>query len=145
MIIAHAPLAGALRAVAEHTFAEKMDRVVALDIERDAVPEAMVLRARMLISELGEAEVLLLSDVYGATPFNVGRELADGVNLRLVTGVNVPMLWRALCYIDEPLAKLVDRAVDGATQGVMQVNSPRPQNQTSRNPSDDQDPRQHQQ
>ena len=40
---------------------------------------------------------------------------------RVVAGVNVPMLWRALCYADEPLEELVTRAVDGGTQGVMQV------------------------
>ena len=49
----------------------------------------------------------------------------------VVAGVNVPMLWRTLCYgTNEPLDALVARAVAGATQGVMQVTASRPQNQT---------------
>jgi mannose PTS system EIIA component len=55
--------------------------------------------------------------------------LADGVHVRVVTGVNVPMLWRTLCYADEPLEALVARALAGATQGVMQASPTRPQQQ----------------
>jgi PTS system ascorbate-specific IIA component len=50
--------------------------------------------------------------------------------VRVVTGVNVPMLWRTLCYRAESLEDLVTRAVAGATQGVMQVAVSKPQNQT---------------
>ena len=55
--------------------------------------------------------------------------VADGARVRIVAGVNVPMLWRVLCYRGEPLDRLVERAVDGAVRGVMQVSVPRPQNQ----------------
>ncbi len=61
----------------------------------------------------------------------------DGVLSRVVAGVNVPMLWRTLCYAHLPLAELVTRAVDGARQGVMQVAVPRRQNQANRPPTDD--------
>jgi mannose PTS system EIIA component len=47
----------------------------------------------------------------------------------VVAGVNVPMLWRTLCYASQPLDELVGRAVAGASQGVMQVGSARRQNQ----------------
>jgi PTS system ascorbate-specific IIA component len=65
----------------------------------------------------------------------VAQRLADGVRVKVVTGVNVPMLWRALCYSSEPLDSLVTRALAGATQGALQVTPTRPQNQ-ARNPSD---------
>jgi PTS system ascorbate-specific IIA component len=42
--------------------------------------------------------VLVLTDVFGATPSNVAQRLTDGVEVRLVTGVNVPMLWRLLSH-----------------------------------------------
>ena len=74
--------------------------------------------------------MLIFTDVFGATPCNIAQRLADGVRVKVVTGVNVPMLWRTLCYADESLDAVVARAVAGATQGVMQVATSRPQNQT---------------
>jgi PTS system ascorbate-specific IIA component len=72
----------------------------------------------------------VLCDVFGATPCNTALRVADGVRVRVVSGVNVPMLWRVLCYADESLDQLVNRAVDGAVRGVMQVSTVRPQNQS---------------
>ena len=61
--------------------------------------------------------MLIFTDVFGATPCNIAQRLADGVRVKVVTGVNVPMLWRTLCYRDEPLDALVARAVAGAHAG----------------------------
>jgi len=89
--------------------------------------------------------VLIFTDVFGATPCNIAQRLADGVRVKVVTGVNVPMLWRALCYLHEPLDAVVARAVAGATQGVMQVSISRPQNQATQPGTHDSNPRHHQQ
>ena len=55
----------------------------------------------------------MLTDVFGATPCTVAQRLVDGVNSRLVTGVNLPMLLRAVSYRAETLDSLVSRAVVG--------------------------------
>ena len=144
LIIAHAPLATALRECALHVFPDCAAGVLALDIQPDDAPEDSLAQARTTMSALGTAEVLLLSDVFGATPCNVAQRLVDGVNSRLVTGVNLPMLLRAVSYRAETLDSLVSRAVVGGTQGVMQVAIAAPQNQTRR-PIHDQDPYDHQQ
>ena len=83
--------------------------------------------------------------MFGATPCNVAQRLADGVQVKVVAGVNVPMLWRTLCYADEPLDAVVARAVAGATQGVMQVATSRPQNQACKHAGHDQSDHHHQQ
>ena len=90
-------------------------------------------------------EAIIFTDVFGATPCNVAQRLGDGVQVKVIAGVNVPMLWRSLCYADEPLDAVVARAVAGATQGVMQVATSRPQNQTFKPGGNDQDHRHHQQ
>jgi PTS system mannose-specific IIA component len=51
--------------------------------------------------------VLVLTDIFGATPSNVAQKLVDGVKSRLITGVNLPMLLRAVSYRHEPLDTLV--------------------------------------
>ena len=88
--------------------------------------------------------MLVLTDIFGATPCNVAQKLVDGVKSRLITGVNLPMLLRAVSYRHEPLEALVSRAVIGGTPGVMQVAVTAPQNQARRKHSD-QDNHDHQQ
>jgi PTS system ascorbate-specific IIA component len=127
LIIAHAPLASALRQVAEHAFPGCAAAVQAIDVMPDTAPEDLQARAASMLAANGDT--LILTDVFGATPSNVAQRLADGLHVRVVTGVNVPMLWRTLCYADEPLDALVARAMAGAAQGVMQASPTRPQQQ----------------
>jgi len=130
LLIAHAPLASALLSVAGHCYEEKGHLFEAIDVEPTMSAETVEALARSALERLNASEVLVLTDVFGATPCNVAQRLSDGVNVRVVAGVNVPMLWRSLCYLGEPLDALVARAVSGASQGVMQVAQTRPQNQT---------------
>ncbi len=130
LLIAHAPLASSLQQVAAHVYPECASRLRAVDVPAGASLETAEVAARAAVTDLGDQEVLILADVFGATPCNAALRVADGVRTRVVAGVNVPMLWRALCYGDEPLDRLVTRAVDGATQGVLQVSSPRRLNQS---------------
>lgn len=120
-IIAHAPLAHALRECALHVFPDCGDDVLALDVPPHEPPEATLSAARALLAAQGQAPVLVLCDVLGATPCNVARRLVDDVQFRLVAGLNLPMLLRAVCYRAEPLEALAARAVAGAIQGVVQV------------------------
>lgn len=129
LIIAHAPLASALRQVAEHVYPGCAGVVQAIDVLPQASPEELQARAVALLEADPGRDTLILTDVFGATPCNVAQRVADGVRVRVVTGVNVPMLWRTLCYADEPLDALVSRALAGATQGVLQATPTRPQQQ----------------
>ena len=132
LIIAHAPLASALRECALHVFPDCALGVLALDVLAHESPEASLTKAREAMTALETSEVLLLSDVFGATPCNVAQQLNDGVQTRLVAGVNLPMLLRSVCYRHESLEALAARAHAGGTQGVMPVGSTAPQNQTGK-------------
>jgi PTS system ascorbate-specific IIA component len=129
LIVAHAPLATALKSVADHVYANCGHAVEALDVDPAATPEDVQAQALVLMTHGSERDWLVLTDVIGATPCNAALRLADPAHVRVVTGVNVPMLWRTLCYADESLDLLVTRAVSGASQGVMQLAPTRPQNQ----------------
>ncbi len=147
LIIAHAPLAHALRQCALHVFPDCGDSVVALDVQPNVPPEETLAAARIALQQLGAqadvSGVLVLTDVFGATPCNVAQKLVDGITSRLVAGVNLPMLLRTVSYRREAIDALVSRAVTGGTQGVMQVAVTAPQNQAKRN--HDQDQHDHQQ
>ena len=145
LVVAHTPLATALQAVARHVYPDCGMQLTALDVAPGASLDEVGEQVRQALVAAGNAEVLILVDVFGATPCNAALAAADGVRSRVVAGVNVPMLWRTLCYADQPLDDLVNRAVAGAAQGVMHVSVPRRQNQTSSNLSHDQVQYHHQQ
>ena len=137
LIVAHTPLASSLQAVARHAFAECGRQLAAVDIPAEADLDQAQALIDAAMALLPQEEVLLLVDAFGATPSNAALASA-GARARVVTGVTVPMLWRTLCYGHLPLDELVTRAVDGARNGVMQVTSPRRQNQPpNRLPSHD--------
>ena len=124
LLIAHAPLAHALRECALHVFADAGDDIGALDVDAHEPPEQTLARAQALRARWGERPVLVLSDVLGATPCNVAQRLADGERTQLLAGVNLPMLLRALTYRAEPLADMAQRALDGGMRGVVVVEPP---------------------
>jgi PTS system mannose-specific IIA component len=142
-IIAHAPLASALRQCVLHVFPDNAPGVAALDVQPNMPPEETLAQARIMLAQLGTSHALVLVDVFGATPCNVAQKLVDGVHSKLITGINLPMLLRTISYRHESLDALVARALIGATQGVMQVAITAPQNQVRRN--HDQDQHDHQQ
>ena len=148
LIIAHAPLASSLRAVAQHTFPEAASRLAALDVLPEMAVEEIERLAAALLAEVCDPDALIFSDVFGATPCNVAQRLAGmstSGEVKVVTGVNVPMLWRSLCYANESVDVMAARAVAGGNQGVMQLASSRPQNQVNSPATHDQDPDHHQQ
>jgi PTS system mannose-specific IIA component len=141
LIIAHAPLAHALRSCALHVFPDCGAQLAAIDVQPNMPPEETLATARIAMQQLTAAGpvkgVLVLTDIFGATPSNVAQKLVDGATSRLITGVNLPMLLRSVSYRNEPLDALVSRAVIGGTQGVMQVAVTAPQNQARRNNEQD--------
>lgn len=143
LIIAHAPLAHALRECALHVFTDCAESVMVLDVQPHASPEDTLAQARGMFKSQDKSPLLVLTDVFGATPCNVAQRLVEGRQARLVSGVNLPMLLRCVCYRNEPLDALVQRAVTGGTQGVMQVAITAPQNQIR--PTNDQEQHDHQQ
>ena len=151
LIIAHSPLASSLKAVAQHAFPDCARRLEAFDVLPDMSPEDIESGARELLALVRNPDALILTDVFGATPCNVSQRLAGqlcalvGVQIKVIAGVNVPMLWRALSYADDSLESLAARAFAGATQGVMQLSSSRPQTQAQKTGAHDQDAHQHQQ
>lgn len=129
LIIAHKPLAGALKAAAVHVFPEAASGICVLDVPADESVESTQSAASELLSTMPGNSTLVLTDVFGATPCNIAQKIVDGVHSRLVAGVNLPMLLRTVNYRHEPLELLIARAIAGGTQSIMQVAITAPQNQ----------------
>jgi mannose PTS system EIIA component len=102
LLVAHAPLATSLLAVARHAFADCSRQVAAVDVPPGASLEQAQSQIDAALATLPEPDVLILVDAFGATPsnaaLNVAATAAPDQRRQVVTGVNVPMLWRTLCY-----------------------------------------------
>lgn len=142
-IIAHVPLASALRQCVLHVFPDAASGVAVFDVEPNSPIDETLDAARLTMSMLNTECTLILADLFGATPCNIAQKLGDGANTRLISGVNLPMLLRAVTYRHESIDALVSRVLAGAMQGVMEVTVSAPQNQTR--PSHDPSHNDHQQ
>ncbi|MFZ4480603.1 MAG: PTS sugar transporter subunit IIA [Rhodoferax sp.] len=131
-IIAHAPLASALRQCVLHVFPDGAAPVAAFDVQPNVPLEESLAGATQALTLLNTPQVLVLTDVFGATPCNVAQKLVDGLSSKLIAGVNLPMLLRTVTYRHESLDALLARALAGGTQGVMQVSTTAPQNQVKK-------------
>lgn len=128
-IIAHAPLASALRQCVLHVFPEASAGVSAFDVRPNIALEDTLADAAQALAQMNTSEMLVLTDLLGATPCNVAQKLVDDVNSKLIAGVNLPMLLRTVTYRHESLEALVERALVGGSQGIMQVALQLPKNQ----------------
>ncbi len=121
LIIAHAPLASALRSCVLHVFPEVADSLRAVDVLPDEAPEATQRRVIASLQAGANHSVLVLTDVLGATPCNIAQKAVDGQQCKLVAGVNLPMLLRTVNYRHESMDALLARALAGGTQCIVEV------------------------
>ena len=96
-IIAHEPLASALKSCARHIFSATgdtfCDSIAVFDVPCDVDAEQGEAEARRLISNFpANQDVLVFTDVLGATPSNIAHRLLDNPQVRVITGVNLPAL-----------------------------------------------------
>ncbi|MCP1117198.1 PTS sugar transporter subunit IIA [Robbsia andropogonis] len=122
LIVAHAPLASALRDCLKHIYCGLPAQIGAIDVLPDSDPAAVEEVARAEIEHLKDSNgTLVFSDLYGATPANIAGRLASIPNVRVLSGVNLPMLLRAICYRTTSLDMLVEKTLAGGTNGIQAV------------------------
>ena len=120
LIIAHGTLGDSLIHCASHVMGTQPPMLRQLGIGTHDDPVTLIPVAERIVKELDEGQgVLVLSDIYGATPCNlVGKLLVPG-RVEGVAGLNLPMLVRALTYRNGSLTQLVEKAVSGGREGVV--------------------------
>ena len=91
--------------------------IAAQDDPLDVLPLA---RDLLKLVDTGQG-VLVMTDIYGATPSNLALKLLEAGRIEGITGVNLPMLLRALTYRDKDMATLVSRATSGGRDGVLNM------------------------
>lgn len=122
LIIAHGTLGESLIHCASHVFGTRPQQVRQLGITIHDDPAGILPQAQELVKQLDDGNgVLVLSDMYGATPCNIACRLLEPGKVEVLAGVNLPMLVRALTYRDEPLAVALEKALTGGREGVKNI------------------------
>ena len=71
----------------------------------------------------GRRDTVLVTDIFGATPSNIARELA-GDDVPVVHGLNLAMLLRAHCYAEHMPEKMAFMLVEGGRQAIFAGHEP---------------------
>ncbi len=122
LLITHGTLGESLIHCASHAMGERPPYVMQIGVTPHDDPEQILPQAIKHCRALDQGGgVLVFSDMFGATPCNIASRLLIPGKVEGVAGVNLPMLIRALTYRNEPLRTVVDKALSGGAEGVMQM------------------------
>jgi PTS system ascorbate-specific IIA component len=123
LIIAHGSLGESLIECASHVLNKRPEHVRQIGVALDDDPSAVTRIAQQTVAELDDGDgVLVLSDIYGATPCNIAMKLMVPGRVEGVAGVSLPMLIRALTYRDRGMRVIIGKAVSGGRDGVVHIN-----------------------
>jgi len=122
IVIAHAGIGPALAGTAQFVLGEMTMPLRVVVVSRDSHADEILETLEAVAAELDQGEgVLILTDMYGATPTNVARRINPGRPVRIVAGVNLPMLLNVLNYPGRDLDALAALALEGGRQGILTV------------------------
>ena len=121
-LITHGSLGESLIQCACHVLNKRPTQLIQLGVSGQDDPLDILPLAQQLLSYADKGRgVLLLTDIFGATPSNIALKLLKPGHVEGVTGVSLPMLLRALTYRDKDMTTLIAKAVSGGRDGVMQI------------------------
>ena len=126
LIVTHGEIGTALLHSASQILGREPSQVATLSVWRQDDPDDLVLRARELVEGIDAGDgVLVLTDIFGATPGNVVSRLLEDGRIEGVSGVSLPMLLRVLSGRNGSLSASVQRAISGGADGVVHMNTDR--------------------
>ena len=114
LLVTHNSLGDSFLDCIKHVLGEVPANIKALSVSAGDDPQQKSVEGQALIKQLDTGSgVLILSDVFGATPSNIARQLCRAERVMGVAGVNLPMLLRVACYPTTTLPELAKVAVEG--------------------------------
>lgn len=121
LLITHEGVGSALIAVATRLLRTLPLRVEAMEVPFDGDPDALLPQASAALRRVdGGHGVLVLTDLYGATPSNLAAKVARlGTPVRRVSALSLPMLLRVMNYAELELDELPAVAAAGTRNGVI--------------------------
>ena len=124
LVIAHDTLGDSLVRAVTHVLGTRPPQFDSMSVRGTDDPLDLVPAARALLAKLDTGEgVLILTDIYGASPSNLARKLLVPGRVEAVAGVSLPMLVRAFTYRGRGMETIVSKAASGGRDGVMRFSA----------------------
>ena len=121
-LITHGTLGESLIQCVSHVLNKRPPQIVQLGVSGQDDPLDLLPAARHMLQWVDSGDgVLVLTDIFGATPSNVASKLLEPGRVEGIAGVNLPMLLRALTYRERDMNTLVQRAIGGGCDGVLHI------------------------
>ena len=122
LLITHNNLGETLLDIANNILGEKTRSIATLNVEHSMEIDFVVEKALIAIEQIENGEgVIILTDIIGATPFNIVRRLITPNKIESISGLNLPMLLRAITYQKSELSDLLKKAEQGGKDGVLKI------------------------
>lgn len=121
-LITHTSYGESLIQCACHVLNRRPPQIVQLGVSAQDDPLDVLPLAQNLLQLVDSGEgVLVMTDIYGATPANIAMKLLEPGRVEGIAGVNLPMLLRALTYRDKDMETLLTRAATGGRDGILNM------------------------
>ena len=122
LLVTHNGLGDSFVDCVKHVLGEVPPNLKVLSVLASDDPQLKLVEGQALIKQLDTGGgVLILADVFGATPSNIGRQLCHAERVIGVAGLNLPMLLRVVCSPDKPLPELAETAIEGGRECIVRM------------------------
>lgn len=131
LIISHDEIGTALLNTVKQTLGSDLPLSAAtVELRADADPEILTPKLKEVVKALDQGDgVLILTDLFGSTPSNIAQQLQDIVRVRIVSGLNLPMLIRIMNYPQLTLDELAEKALTGGQCGIIECEKKKSEDQ----------------
>jgi len=123
LLVTHNGLGDSFVDCVRHVLGEVPHNLKALTVLAGDDPQLKLVEGQALIKQLDTGGgVLILADIFGATPSNIARQLCHAERVMGVAGVNLPMLLRVVCHQNKTMPELAKIAVEGGRECIVYMN-----------------------
>jgi len=121
-LVTHNGLGDSFVDCVKHVLGEVPRNLKVLSVLASEDPQQKLAEGQALVKQLDAGSgVLILADIFGATPSNIARQLCHAERVMGVAGVNLPMLLRVVCYPATTLPELAKIALDGGRDCIVNI------------------------
>ncbi|HNC52761.1 MAG TPA: PTS fructose transporter subunit IIA [Accumulibacter sp.] len=125
LLITHGSFGESLIQNVCHVLNKRPPLIAQLGVAAQDDPLDVLPLANLLLKEVDDGEgVVVMTDIFGATPGNLALKLLAPGHVEGIAGVNLPMLLRALTYREKGMETMLQKAVSGAHDGVIKLPPP---------------------
>jgi mannose PTS system EIIA component len=120
LIVSHGEMGNALIDVAEKMIGHFPVQIDQVGIDFDTPIDQASQQVSTKLEKLNRGEgVLVLTDIFGATPSNVACQFQQSNKIAIVSGINLPMLLKVVSEPRLSLEEMRNRAIESGKTGII--------------------------